>query len=74
MTGVIILEPDADHEAVIAAGTAEGWLLLLSIEGEILGSHRLESGLTALISLPLAEGPGLLAGTEGGHLAAYSYH
>jgi len=72
VTGVVVLEPGANHEAVIAAGTSEGWLVLLSSEGEILGSHRTEAGVTALISLILPDGPGLLVGTEGGHLAAYT--
>jgi len=38
----------------------------LSPHGEVLGAHRLSTGVTALTPLSLPTGPGLLVGTAGG--------
>ena len=43
-----------------------------SLRGEILGSHRGDGGVTALAGLDLAEGSGLLVGTDMGVVTALS--
>ena len=55
-----------DRRGLIAVGTSEGWIVLLSLEGEVLGGHRMKAGVTALGRLDLAGGPGLLVGTDSG--------
>ncbi len=62
VTGLVLL--DDGEEEVIVAGTSDGWIVLLSLKGEILGSHLVDGGVTALAGLDLADGPGLLVGTD----------
>ena len=59
VTGLLHLD-DGDEE-VVAAGTSEGWFVLLSLEGEVAGNYNLEGGVSALAGLSLIDRPGLLA-------------
>ncbi|MDE2999911.1 MAG: hypothetical protein OXU79_12615 [Gemmatimonadota bacterium] len=57
---------------MIVAGTSDGWVVFLSPDGEVAGSHRMEAGVTVLNRLALPEGSGLLVGTDRGSLTALS--
>ena len=70
VTGLVLLE--SGEEELIVAGTSDGWIVLLSLKGEILGSHLVDGGVTALAGLDLADGPGLLVGTDTNAVTALS--
>ncbi len=70
VTGLVLLE--SGEEELIVAGSSEGWIVFLSLEGEVVGSHRLNGGVTALAGLNLADGSGLLVGTDRGVVTALS--
>jgi len=70
VTGLISLSWPGVGET-IAVGTANGWLVLLSPEGEITGGMRLESGVTCLQACDPEDGPRLLVGTAGGAIRAF---
>ncbi|MCK4580818.1 MAG: PQQ-binding-like beta-propeller repeat protein, partial [Dehalococcoidia bacterium] len=70
VTGLVVFDLGGNGRKVIAAGTSEGWVVLLSPEGEIVGSHRMDAGVSTLTLLTLPDGSGLLVGTEEGLVAA----
>ena len=57
---------------MIVAGTSEGWIVFVSLEGEVIGSHCMEAGVTVLTPLALHGVSGLLVGTVGGKVSAVS--
>lgn len=67
VTGLALLDPGRGR---VAAGTSEGWIVLLSLDGEIVGSLRRDAGVTALSPCRLPGGAGLLVGTERGLVTA----
>lgn len=70
VTGLILLKDDKAETVV--AGTSEGWVVFLSLDGEVVGSHRMEAGVTVLTRLVLPGWSGLLVGTHGGGVSAFS--
>ena len=70
VTGLVLLR--SRDEEMIVAGTSEGWIVFVSLEGEVIGSHRMEAGVTVLTPLALHGVSGLLVGTEGGEVSAVS--
>ena len=60
----------SDGKTVIAAATAAGWIVLLSLEGEVVCSQAMGAGVTTLQALALQDGVGLLVGTEDGRVVA----
>ncbi len=70
VTGLVLLE--AGEAETIVAGTSDGWIVFLSQDGEIAGSHRMEAGVTVLSRLSLPGLSGLLVGTDGGRVSALS--
>ncbi len=68
--GLAFLQGVKDGEDAIAAGTSEGWITLLSLDGKIIGSYQADTGLTTLTRLTFPDGPGLLAATNSGLLIA----
>ena len=70
VTGMVLLSSRGTVPQ-LAVGTADGWLALLSLEGEVTGTMQLESGVTCLTSCSLPGGPGLLVGTEAGTVRAF---
>ena len=70
VTGLILLKDDKAE--TIVAGTSEGWVVFLSLDGEVVGSHRMEAGVTVLTRLALPGLSGLLVGTHGGGVSAVS--
>ncbi len=70
VTGLLLI--GTGDLGMIVAGTSDGWIVFLSLEGEVVGSHRMEAGVTVLKSLTVQGESALLVGTEGGSVSALS--
>ncbi len=66
VTGLSLFGATGNGENAIAAGTSDGWLVLLSLQGGALGCQRVEGGIGELKCLTLPVGSGLLVGTDTG--------